>query len=289
MSEESSRFGFATMGSKAMAGTANLAAWMTATDPEGRDLPGVFAERGLDAAAIAAAARRPGELKAFVELHIEQGPVLEEEKLQIGIVEGIAAPTRLKVVVRGLAGHSGATPMGRRQDALISAARIVLAVQEAAQREAAHGTVGTVGVLKAHPGAINVIPGKVEMMVDIRGIDRASIARAVGEVRTAITEIAQAGRTPIDVETLAADQPVLMDPRVVGTIEAACRRLGVRHRRMPSGAGHDAMNMARVAPAGMIFIPCRGGLSHNPDEYAAPEDILAGVDVLTETLYDLAR
>jgi N-carbamoyl-L-amino-acid hydrolase len=289
MSEESSRFGFATMGSKAMTGSANLTAWMKATDADGRDLPSVFAERGLDAAAIAAAARRPGELKAFVEMHIEQGPVLEEEKLQIGIVEGIAAPTRLKVVVSGIAGHSGATPMGRRRDALVSASRVVLAVQQAAQREAAHGTVGTVGVLKAHPGALNVIPGRVELMVDIRGIDRASIERAVGEVRAAMIEVAEAGRTPIAVETLAEDRPVLMDAHVVGTIEGACRQLGVRCRRMPSGAGHDAMNMARIAPAGMIFIPCRSGVSHNPDEYASPEDILTGVDVLTEALYDLAR
>jgi N-carbamoyl-L-amino-acid hydrolase len=289
MSEESSRFGFATMGSKAMAGSASLSAWMKAKDPDGRDLPSVFAERGLDAAAIATAARRPGELKAFVEMHIEQGPVLEEERLQIGIVEGIAAPTRLKVTVNGVAGHSGATPMGRRQDALVGAAQVVLAVQAAAQREAAHGTVGTVGVLKAHPGAINVIPGMVEMMVDIRGIDSPSIGRAVAEVRAEMARIAEANRTPVSVETIAADQPVPMDPAVVGTIEGACRRLGIRCRRMPSGAGHDAMNMARIAPAGMIFIPCRGGISHNPDEYASPEDILTGVDALTETLYDLAR
>jgi N-carbamoyl-L-amino-acid hydrolase len=289
MSEESSRFGFATMGSKAMAGLANLAAWVNAKDPDGRDLPTVFAERGLDVAQLGTVVRQGGELKAFVEMHIEQGPVLEEEGLQIGIVEGIAAPTRLKVTVNGVAGHSGATPMGRRRDALVGASQVVLAVQAAARREAAHGTVGTVGVLKTHPGAINVIPGLVEMMVDIRGIDGPSIGRAVADVRAEMARIADANRTPVAVETLAADQPVPMDPAVVGTIEGVCRRLGIRYRRIPSGAGHDAMNMARIAPAGMIFIPCRGGISHNPDEYASPEDILAGVDVLTETLYDLAR
>lgn len=289
MSEESSRFGFATMGSKAMAGLGDLPAWTKAKDPDGRDLPGVFAERGLDAAAIATAARRPGELKAFVEMHIEQGPVLERERLRIGIVEGIAAPTRLKVTVNGVAGHSGATPMGSRHDALVGASQIVLAVQAAAGREAARGTVGTVGVLKVHPGAINVIPGMVEMVVDIRGIDAPSIGRAVGEVRAEIARIADANRTPVAVETITADRPVPMDPGVVGTIEAVCRRLGIPSRRMPSGAGHDAMNMARIAPAGMIFIPCRGGISHNPDEYASPEDIMTGVDVLTETLHELAR
>jgi len=289
MSEESSRFGFATMGSKAMAGLANLAAWQKAKDPEGRDLPSVFAERGLDVAGLSAVVRRRGELKAFVELHIEQGPVLEREGLRIGVVEGIAAPTRLKVSVRGVAGHSGATPMGQRQDALASAARVVLAIQAAAEREAAQGTVGTVGVLKAHPGAMNVIPGLVEMWVDIRGIDAPSIGRTVAEVHSAMVGIAEMYRTPIEAETLTADQPVPMDPTVIGAIEAACRRLQVRYKKMPSGAGHDAMNMAHIAPAGMIFIPCRGGVSHNPDEYASPDDILAGVDVLTEALYDLAQ
>jgi N-carbamoyl-L-amino-acid hydrolase len=289
MSEESSRFGFATMGSKAMAGLANLAAWQKAKDPDGRDLPGVFRERGLDAAAIGAAARRPGELKAFVELHIEQGPVLERERLPIGIVEGIAAPTRLKVGVTGVAGHSGATPMGGRRDALVSAAKAVLAIRAAAEREASHGTVGTVGLLTVRPGAMNVIPGQVEMWVDIRGIDAASIGRAVGEVRSWLEQIAEEDHTALAVETLTADRPVPMDPGVVGAIEGACRRLGFPYRRMPSGAGHDAMNMASIAPAGMIFIPCRDGVSHNPDEYAAPEDILAGVEVLTEALHDLAR
>jgi len=289
MSEESSRFGFATMGSKAMTGQANLAAWQRAKDPEGRSLAEVFAERGLDAAAIAAAARRPGELKAFVELHIEQGPVLERERLRIGIVEGIAAPTRLKVEVRGVAGHSGATPMGGRRDALVSAAKAVLAIRAAAEREAAHGTVGTVGLLRVHPGAMNVIPGLVEMWVDVRGIDVESIARAVAEARSWLAQIAEEDHTTLSVETLTADRPVPMDPAVVGAVEAACRRLGHPCRRMPSGAGHDAMNMASIAPTGMIFIPCRGGVSHNPDEYAAPEDILAGVEVLTEALYDLAR
>ena len=120
-------------------------------------------------------------------------------------------------------------------------------------------------------------------------IDLARHGRAVAEVRAEMARIAEANRTPVSVETIAADQPVPMDPAVVGIIEGACRRLGIRCRRMPSGAGHDAMNMARIAPAGMIFIPCRGGISHNPDEYASPEDILTGVDALTETLYDLAR
>jgi len=289
MSEESSRFGFATMGSKAMAGLANPAAWGKAKDPDGRGLPDVFAERGLDIEQLGTAVRQRGELKAFVEMHIEQGPVLEEERLSIGIVEGIAAPTRLKMTVNGVAGHSGATPMGQRQDALVGASQVVLAVQAAARREAGHGTVGTVGVLTAHPGAINVIPGRVEMMVDIRGIDGLSIGRTVAEVRAEAARISEANRTPVTLETLTADPPVPMDPAVIGTIESVCRRLEIRCRRMPSGAGHDTMNMARIAPAGMIFIPCRGGISHNPDEYASMEDIMTGVDVLTESLYELAR
>ena len=139
------------------------------------------------------------------------------------------------------------------------------------------------------PGALNVVPGRAELWVDIRGIDEASLAETAAAVRAAATCIAAHEGTRVMVDTLASDTPVPMDAAVVAAIEAACRRLGVLYQRMPSGAGHDAMNMARIAPAGMIFIPCRGGISHNPDEYAAPADIVRGMDVLTETLYELAR
>jgi len=204
-------------------------------------------------------------------------------------VEAIAAPVRLKLNVEGTASHSGTTPMGKRRDALVSAARMVLAVEEEAARRAGHRIVGTVGVMKVHPGAMNVVPGRVEMWVDIRGIDAGSIADTVQAVREAAARIAGQEGTRVQAETLSTDTPVPMDPAIIEIIEAAAHRAGVACRRMPSGAGHDAMNMAKLAPAGMIFIPCRHGVSHNPDEYASPEDIMTGIEVLTATLFELAK
>ncbi|MCX5735794.1 MAG: M20 family metallo-hydrolase [candidate division NC10 bacterium] len=286
--EESARFSIHTMGSKVMAGIASVEAWRKLQDHGGTTLAQALAARGLDLERIPEAVRRPEEFKAFVEMHIEQGPVLEEAGIPIGVVEAIAGPVRLKISVEGTASHSGTTPMGKRRDALVSAAQVVLAVQDEAAKRAERRIVGTVGVMKVHPGAMNVVPGRVEMWVDIRGIDAEDVAATARAVREAAARIADREGTRIRLETLSSDAPVPMDSDVIRTIEAACRQVGVAYRRMPSGAGHDAMNMAKLAPAGMIFIPCRQGASHNPDEYAAPEDILTGIDVLTETLAALA-
>ena len=285
--EESARFSVHTMGSKVMAGVASVEAWRKLQDHGGTTLALALATRGLDLERIPEAARRPEEFKAFVEMHIEQGPVLEEAGIPIGVVEAIAGPVRLKISVEGTASHSGTTPIGKRRDALVSAAQVVLVVQDEAAKRAERRIVGTVGVMKVHPGAMNVVPGRVEMWVDIRGIDAEDVAATARAVREAAARIADREGTRIRLETLSTDTPVPMDSDVIRTIEAACRRAGVAYRRMPSGAGHDAMNMAKLAPAGMIFIPCRRGVSHNPDEYAAPEDILTGIDVLTETLATL--
>src|SRR5512137_979477 len=286
--EESSRFGIHTMGSKVMSGIASADAWRSVKDQGGVPLARVLAARGLDLARLPEAVRRPGELKAFVEVHIEQCFVLEQAGVPIGVVEAIAAPVRLKITVEGVASHSGATPMGKRRDALVTASHLVLAVEAEATRRGDRRVVGTVGVLKVSPGALNVVPGRVELWVDIRGIDEASLAETDAAVRAAAESVSAREGTLVTVDTLAWDTPVPMDPAVIAAIETACRRLNVPYQRMPSGAGHDAMNMARIAPAGMIFIPCRGGISHNPDEYAAPADIVRGIDVLTETLAALA-
>lgn len=286
--EESSRFGIHTMGSKAMSGMATVDAWQRLTDQTGIPLAQVLAGRGLDLARLPEAVRRPGELKSFVEVHIEQCFVLEQAGIPIGVVEAIAAPIRLKLTVEGIASHSGATPMGKRRDALVTASHLVLAVEAEAKKRTERRIVGTVGILKIAPGALNVVPGRAELWVDVRGIDEASLAETAEAIVEAARRIAAREGTRVQVETVSADTPVPMDPAVIATIEGACRRLGYAFQRMPSGAGHDAMNMARIAPAGMIFIPCRGGISHNPDEYASPDDIVRGMDVLTETLATLA-
>jgi N-carbamoyl-L-amino-acid hydrolase len=288
MAEESSRFGFATMGSKAMIGSASPS-WAKAKDQAGESFPDVLGRCGFDLAAVRTVARGREELKAFVELHIEQGPVLERTEKTIGIVEAIAAPTRLKIVVDGVAGHSGATPMDDRQDALVSAAMIILAVQEIALEQHHRGTVGTVGIIRNHPNVMNVIPGRVELGVDIRGVDHDSIIETIQDLKDAVSTIADGQETPVAIEVVTADKPVPMNADIIKIIETACRQNNIPYRLMNSGAGHDAMNMAAITATGMIFIPCRGGISHNPDETAAPDDIMKGIDVLAATLEQLAR
>jgi len=287
--EESSRFGYGTMGSKAMIGMANIAAWSKAQDQAGVLFPAALAAQDIDLNKVKEAARQGEEIKAFVELHIEQGPVLERAEINIGVVEAIAAPTRLRITVEGTPAHSGTTPMEDRQDALVSAAMIILAVQEIALDESYRGTVGTVGIVKVLPNVMNVVPGWVEMGVDIRGVDHESIIDTIQEIKDAVSTIADGQETPVSIVVLTSDKPVPLHPEIVDTVEAASRSLNLSCRRMNSGAGHDAMNMAHIAPAGMIFIPCRAGISHNPDEYAAPDDIMNGIAVLSETLRQLAR
>ena len=287
--EESSRFGFATMGSKAMSGAADIRAWSKAKDPQGVSFLEALTAAGLPADQIESASRTGEPIHAFVELHIEQGPVLEDEELEIGVVEAIAAPTRLKIKVEGTPGHSGTTPMDTREDALVTAAQIVIAVREVALSRYGEGTVGTVGNLKVHPGVMNVIPGIAELWVDIRGVNHESIVETLQELKDEISIIAEAEGTTVSIEVLTSDKPVKLHPMVINAVESACKDLKVSYKRMNSGAGHDAMHMASIGPAGMIFIPCAKGISHNPEESAAPADIMNGIDVLTRTMRALAE
>lgn len=289
VSEESSRFGVATLGSKAMTGQADVARWADLKDFAGISLPEALAQAGVNLAQVPQARRRPEEFKAFLELHIEQGRVLEETGNKIGIVTAIAAPSRLRVTFTGRADHSGATPMGLRRDALTAAAELVLAVERHGRAESPHQSVATVGVLKVEPGAMNVIPGRSVLGIDIRGIDKDSIGRLVAGIRADIAEIARRRRLTVQVEDLTAEDPVPLDPGIITTLENVCRRLGVPYMLMPSGAGHDAMNMARLTPTGMIFIPCREGISHNPAEEASIDDLACGAEVLLAALLALAE
>ncbi|WP_425061257.1 Zn-dependent hydrolase [Sporomusa carbonis] len=287
--EESSRFNFATIGSKAMAGLANVSAWMRAQDQDGISFSSELAAIGRPIENVGSAARPKNSIRGFLELHIEQGRVLEQEKISIGIVDKIAAPTRLKITVVGTAGHSGAVPIEERQDALVSASMIVLAVRDIATEYTYQSAVATVTILKTYPGAINVIPGQVEMWVDIRGTDHESVIGMIQEIKDAISTIADDNDTPVSIEVLFSDKPVKLDETIIETVESACQQLKIPSLRLDSLAGHDTMNMAHIAPAGLIFIPCKQGVSHNGNEYAAPDDIAAGLDVLTEALYQLAK
>lgn len=287
--EESSRFGFATMGSKAVIGKVNYEKWLKAKDKEGVTFTDAFEKFGLNIADIGQAQRKADEFIAFLELHIEQGKILENTGHTIGVVKAIAAPTRMRVTVNGVADHSGATPMGQRKDALTAAAELILAVEEIAQDHADKGTVGTVGVLHVEPGAINVVPGKVKMMVDVRGVNYESIMDVLREFKQEVARVADEREIHIVVDILSSERPIELNENVVALLEDICNDENVNYIVMDSGAGHDAMNMAELAPTGMIFIPCREGISHNPNEYANIDDIMKGIDVLTEAVYRLAK
>lgn len=289
--EESSRFGFATVGSKLLTGKASLSEGKLAgaKDKDGVTLAEAVRSWGCEPENCAQARLESGAYKCFAELHIEQGKVLEETANEIGIVHNIAAPTRFKLHVQGLADHSGATPMGFRRDALVSAAKLVLAVQAAATAEKEHGTVATVGVLELEPASINVVPGAATLWTDLRGVDEASISRTLAAIRQAADSVAAEDKVSIVWEMLTADAPVALDAGLAQRLEAVCRAQKIKYLHMNSGAGHDAMHMAAIAPATMIFIPCRGGISHNPAEFAKTEDICRGIGVLAALLEQEAQ
>ena len=287
MCEESSRFGAATLGSKAMRGKLTLNDLHRLVDTQGITLYDVLKGRNLNPDAIESMAyKRP--VKAFIEMHIEQGKVLEHEQKQIGIVSGIAAPERFYVTIRGNADHSGATPMNLRHDALCGASKIILGIEEIASMQEEPPVVGTVGVVEVTPGAMNVIPGAVKLGVDIRSISKVARDSVVFLIKELIDVIAEKRGLSYTIEPIAQDHPVAMHPAMIREIEETVKSVGVDYMTMQSGAGHDAMHWADVVPTGMIFIPCREGISHNPAEFAAMNDIVVGAEVLENVIKNIS-
>ena len=244
---------------------------------------------GGDPARLADARRGPGTVAAFVELHIEQGAVLDEADIDIGVVEGIVGIRWWDVTIEGTANHAGTTPMNRRRDALLAASELALAVNRVAATMP--GTqVATVGRIRAEPGAPNVIPGRVVMSLEIRDLAADKMQTVFRAVEAEAKRIVAARGTPISfAEIDVALDPAPTDERLRKVIEAAAGSLGLSHRRLPSGAGHDAQDMAHIAPMAMIFVPSVGGISHAPQEYTAPADVANGVDVLLRTLLAIDR
>jgi N-carbamoyl-L-amino-acid hydrolase len=229
-----------------------------------------------------------GRFHQFVELHIEQGPLLEQEGIDLGLVTHIAAPASLRIAIEGEGGHAGAKLMPGRKDALAAAAELILALESKAKSSGAIDTVATVGVCEVFPGAVNSIPSRVRLETDIRDIDGARRDRILDALQKACAEVSARRGVSITTELVNADPPAACDPAILAAIEAAAAEAGRTYKKMVSRAYHDSLFMARIAPVAMLFIPCRGGVSHRPDEYASPEWIAGGVDVLARTLAKLA-
>jgi N-carbamoyl-L-amino-acid hydrolase len=238
---------------------------------------------GGDTARLAEARLNPGDVAGFLEIHVEQGAVLERRGTQIGVVEGIVGIRRWTATVHGSANHAGTTPMDQRQDALLGAADLVRAVNRVVT-SIPGSQVATVGRIQASPGAPNVIPGEVTLSIEIRALEMDRIQEVMDGIRLEANEIGERHGTPIGIDEFYLSGAAPTDERFRRWVEASADELGFSHFRMPSGAGHDAQAVAHFAPIGMIFVPSVGGLSHHPDEYSRPEDIEAGVNVLLGAL-----
>jgi N-carbamoyl-L-amino-acid hydrolase len=287
-SEEPTRFGIGCLGSRLLSGsiTPELAAALK--DADGQPFEEVRRHAGCSGD-LAGVRLRPDYYAAFVELHIEQGPLLEREGIPIGAVTAIAAPASLRVHLEGEGGHAGAVLMPQRRDALCTAAEVILEVEAAARTSSSPDAVATTGVCRVQPGAINSIPSRVTLEIDVRDIDLDARDQAVARIRRAVEQVAGKRGVGARVELLNADPPARAGDQVLAAIQAACRELGLPCQLMVSRAYHDSLFMARLCPTGMIFIPCRGGVSHRPDEYSSPEAIARGVEALALTLAGLAQ
>ncbi len=241
---------------------------------------------GGDPTTLAAVHRRRGDIAAYLELHIEQGGVLDAERIDIGVVEGIVGNSRWDIKVEGFANHAGTTPMSQRRDALLAAAKIVEAVNRVVTGLPGR-QVGTVGRIEALPGAYNVIPGEVILGLDLRDLDAARIELLYQQIAAEAQQVAKATGTTVQFKEVTVDLPAPTDPRIRQLVDESAKELGLTTKLMPSGATHDAQNIARLAPIGMIFIPSIAGISHSPREYSRPEDIASGANVLLHTLLKL--
>ena len=285
--EEPTRFGVGCLGSRLLAGVLDASAGERLRDKQGRTLNEVRAAAGF-AGSLDSVRLAKGHYSAFVELHIEQGPLLEREGIPIGVVTGIAAPASLRITIEGDGGHAGAVLMPDRHDAFLAAAEIALAAEAGAKNTGSIDTVATAGVCDVFPGAINSVPSRATLMLDIRDIDGLRRDSVIQAIDTAQREIAARRGVTIEVETINADDPASCDPRIVAALVEAAERQKLPWRKMVSRAYHDSLFMSRLAPTAMLFIPCRNGYSHRPDEFASPEHIAQGAAVLAEALRSLA-
>ena len=280
--EESSSFGIATVGSGLITKKLQIEKMKKVKNTEGVSLYEALRFRGYNPEC-----RKIEGVLNYFELHIEQGRILEDEGLKIGIINSIAAATRYWLTIDGRQDHSGATPMGMRQDALCAAGEIIIELENIAKRESVHSSVGTVGYLGNYPNAFNVVPGRVKMGLDIRGIDKASIDRIDDEIVKFVDEVCKKRDLNYELDNISKAIPVKLDENLKNKLSEVATKFGIEHKIMNSGAGHDAMKFWDIAPTGMLFIPCRDGVSHNKAEEIDYEDIILGSKIIFEELKQL--
>ena len=285
--EEPTRFGIGCLGSRLLSGTLAPDAARKLTDRDGVSVEEVRSRAGF-AGELKEVKLPSGYYKAFAELHIEQGPLLEREHIPLGIVTKIAAPASLRILIDGSGGHAGGVLMPDRHDALCAAAELILAIEGAARTSGAIDTVATVGICEVFPGAVNSIPSQVRLSVDIRDTDLRRRDAVLQALETTGRAISAKRQVSSHVELLNADAPGDCAPIVIDALSQSCRKHGLTFLSMVSRAYHDSLFIGRIAPVAMLFIPCRNGYSHRPDEYASPSDIVQGTLVLAETLAVLA-
>lgn len=286
---EEPRFGIGCLGSRALVGELSRSDLDELEDRDGITLAAAMLSSGLDPDRIQEAALPPDSISAMVELHVEQGALLERRGVQVGIVERIAAPHDLSIVIEGEARHSGSTPMDLRHDALLGAAEAVVALERVTLASLSATTVGTVGSLEAQPGAINIIAGRVRLLVDIRDSDMTARSAVSQAFLADLGGICARRGLTLSVETLADDESLACAPAIVTALRDAASRHGVPAIDMISGAYHDAMIVGRHFPAGMIFAPSNRGISHSPEEYTEIGDLLPAISVLASALAELTR
>jgi ureidoglycolate amidohydrolase len=286
-SEEPTRFGIGCLGSRLLAGVLSSDGARKFTDENGEALEDVRRKVGLTGELESV--KLPADYyKAFVELHIEQGPLLERKQMPLGIVTKIAAPASARVTIEGSGGHAGGVLMPQRRDALCAAAEMILLIETAARTSGSADTVATVGMCDVFPGAVNSIPSRVQISVDVRDTDLPRRDGVIRAIKRASKSISERRQVSTQIEILNADAPANSAPEIVDALSAACRKHGEKFMTMISRAYHDSLFLSRVAPVAMLFIPCLQGYSHRPDEYSSIEDISRGTLILAETLASLA-
>lgn len=286
--EESSRFKTATIGSKIISGKLSQQRLHELKDEDGISLFEAMSAAGFKPQNLDEAILKENSLHAYLELHIEQGPVLERSCISVGVVSGIAAPIRFEITIQGKADHSGATPMNMRSDALLAASHIIIAANKFAKNKKT--AVATVGYVHAKPGVLNVVPGEARLGVDLRDIDKASLEELNLELRNFVGELSHELKFSYEIRELSSDEPVKLSEHAINLLENEAKKLGVKTLVLPSGAGHDAMNLTKLANSvGMLFIPCVDGISHNVKEAINFKDAVAATKILTNALIRLSN